>query len=240
MSRNNFSIFLVISFVVSVPIFLISTQQSSALFIVLLFLLGSYVPAFAAWIVMSHANDDERLSFRNSLWGWGGWCWIGFAILVPSVIWLTVFAIVSASNKAAQPMWLMLATLPIIMLVNYGEEIGWRGYALPFLMKRFSPFSASLIVGVIWGLFHVALNWQRPLFEILTFCSTIFLSVILAWIFINTKSILPGTLFHAMFNAWTQVFINAKNESVLAIAVVLSGLVAGYLFIRYGRELKLT
>jgi len=71
----------------------------------------------------------------------------------------------------------------------------------------------------------------------LTFVVTLMLSVILAWLFVNTKSILPGLLFHAMFNAWTQVFVSGETVTALVWAIIFSVLVAGYLVIRYGKEL---
>ena len=35
-----------------------------------------------------------------------------------------------------------------------GEEIGWRGYALPQLLSRYSPLASSLILGLVWGAWH--------------------------------------------------------------------------------------
>ena len=238
MRKYGFVIFLVISFAISVPMFVISTMQVSAGLIVLLFLLGSYAPALAAWIVLrSGGTEDERSSFREVLWKWVAGRWFLFALLVPSVLWVLAYLVSMIVGKVATPVWAALAGLPVILIVNYGEEIGWRGYALPYLMKRFNPFAASLILGVIWGLFHVALNWLRPSFGFLTFLVTLLISVIVTWLFVNTKSILPALLFHAVFNAWTQVFVTGENVIVLVASIVLLFIVAGYLRIRYGKEL---
>jgi len=238
MRKYSFVIFLITSFAISIPLFVISTLQTSAGVIVLLFLLGSYTPTLAAWIVLrSGGTEEEKSLFREVLWKWVGGRWFLFALLVPSVLWVLAYLVSMIAGKGITPVWAALAGLPVILIVNYGEEIGWRGYALPYLMKRFNPFAASLILGVIWGLFHIALNWQRPLTAFLTFGVTLTLSVILAWLFINTKSLLPGLLFHAVFNAWTQVFVSAENVTVLVWVIILSILVAGYLLVRYRKEL---
>lgn len=235
--NKNFLIFLVISFGVTVPLFYVSTLGISSAMVPVVLLAGSYVPALAAWIATARDGDEAKQAFRQRLWGIGGGTWLVKALVIPSIIWLVAFVISFLVNKDGQPVWAALAALPLIFLVNYGEEIGWRGYALPYLMERFNPFNASLVLGVIWALFHAALYWQRPVFGLLASAVIMLISVILAWMFVNTKTIIPGTLLHAVFNTWTQVFINAENEILLVVVIVLLGLVAGYLFIRYGKEL---
>jgi len=47
--------------------------------------------------------------------------------------------------------------LPLLILGPLSEEIGWRGYALPCLQTRWNALTSSVIVGVIWGLWHLPL-----------------------------------------------------------------------------------
>jgi membrane protease YdiL (CAAX protease family) len=87
-----------------------------------------------------------------------------------------------------------------------GEEIGWRGYALPRLQSRMNALSASLIIGVIWALWHLPL-WltgepgRTPGLYAAFVVSTIALSVILTWVYNSTGgSLLMVVLLHATFN----------------------------------------
>src|SRR5215207_7332907 len=87
-----------------------------------------------------------------------------------------------------------------------GEEIGWRGYALPRLQAGRSALGASLILGVIWGLWHLPL-WltgapgRTPILYAAFVVSVIALSVILTWVYNSTGgSLLMVVLLHATFN----------------------------------------
>src|SRR5215204_6873384 len=87
-----------------------------------------------------------------------------------------------------------------------GEEIGWRGYALPRLQARRSALSASLIIGPIWALWHLPL-WltgdpvRTPTLYAAFVVSVIALSVILTWVYNSTGgSLLMVVLLHATYN----------------------------------------
>ena len=87
-----------------------------------------------------------------------------------------------------------------------GEEIGWRGYALPRLQAGRSALSASLIIGPIWALWHLPL-WltgdpvRTPTLYAAFVVSVIALSVILTWVYNSTGgSLLMVVLLHATYN----------------------------------------
>ncbi len=87
-----------------------------------------------------------------------------------------------------------------------GEEIGWRGYALPRLQAGRSALSASLILGPIWALWHLPLwltgdPFKTPTFYVPFAVSVIALSVILTWVYNSTGgSLLMVVLLHATIN----------------------------------------
>lgn len=94
-----------------------------------------------------------------------------------------------------------------------GEELGWRGFLLPELQKRFSPFKSAIVIGVVWFLWHVPLWWApfgtlvsgEPLsaLPILTYLvMLICLSIIITWLVNRSNgSVLIAILFHLSINA---------------------------------------
>lgn len=103
-----------------------------------------------------------------------------------------------------------LATLPVLFVVLFlrvglGEELGWRGFALPALLEqRRSAFVSSLILGLLWALWHFhPLNYpilsQLGVWYVLLVMSS---AVIYTWVFRHTRgSVLVAALFHAAANS---------------------------------------
>ena len=127
--------------------------------------------------------------------------------------WLFGGARISINLPDGIPKNGLLIAIPIILIVNIflggplAEDIGWRGYALPKLRQRMDAFSASLIIGVVWVIWHLPFFWipegrsavgNIPLlwFGLMT----IAWSVLFAWVYVNTESILMPVLFHAAVN----------------------------------------
>jgi len=92
------------------------------------------------------------------------------------------------------------------------EEIGWRGFALPRLQSRYSPLVATLILGVIWTVWHLPLHLNGIYGGglgafIERFYYNIGLTFIITWIYNHTRgSLLLATLFHSSYNSTNTVF----------------------------------
>ena len=102
---------------------------------------------------------------------------------------------------------LPVSTLGVVVFVLVvGEEIGWRGFALPRLLRRFGPWAASVVLGTLWALWHLPLFYLAgmPQFgsPFLPFVGyTIALSIILTFLAQNTRgSVVIATLFHGAVN----------------------------------------
>ena len=112
-----------------------------------------------------------------------------------------------------------------LILGPLGEELGWRGFALPRLLQRFSPLAASLILGVIWGVWHLPSFYVSSLVQsslaIPVFLSgALCMSVLATWLYLHTGgSVLITVLFHLAFNASLNAFGASFTGFTLAMAL---------------------
>jgi len=98
----------------------------------------------------------------------------------------------------------------LTLLLNFGEEFGWRAYLLPKTMSLGSR-KAVLLVGVIWGVWHWPSIWMGsdygfgywgapilgPLLFVVTTC---FESAFYAWVTMRSGSVWPAALLHGAAN----------------------------------------
>ena len=117
------------------------------------------------------------------------------------------------------------------------EETAWRGFALPRLQKKFNALNASLILGILWGLWHLPLvfipdSFQSSIPFIGFLIATIAMSIITTWIFNHTHgSVLLAAILHAATDvtlAYSNVLSGDRRlfwifvalQSIFAISVV--------------------
>ncbi|HLN62745.1 MAG TPA: type II CAAX endopeptidase family protein [Symbiobacteriaceae bacterium] len=98
-----------------------------------------------------------------------------------------------------------------ILTMVLTEEPGWRGYALPKLQERFSPLVSSLVLGVLWGLWHIPLflipgRPQTAMPFIGFVLAALMGSVLMAWVQNNGGSSFLPVIFHASMNTMFALF----------------------------------
>ena len=106
----------------------------------------------------------------------------------------------------------------IVFVLIAGEEIGWRGFALPHLAKRVGWLQASLIIGLLWAIWHLPLfnmagmpQYGSPFLPYIGY--TIALSVILSVLTLSTGgSVVIATLFHGAVNTFGIVNVGTGLE----------------------------
>ena len=118
---------------------------------------------------------------------------------------------------------------PVFFIVYFigaiGEEIGWSGYAIDPLQNRYGALKASIILGGFWAVWHI-IPWsqthQTPVWIVWQSINTIFLRIIMVWLFNNTdKSVFAMVLFHAMINIGPYLIPNRGAHYDPFIACIL-------------------
>lgn len=176
-----------------------------------LFFLAVWAPGIAAFVVVMHRagfNGLKRYLCRLLLWRTSPpW----YAFLIVGIPFLFFCGSALKGNLFAEPFPFsstpaLLAALAFTAIKGPVEEFGWRGLALPMLQRRFAPFWAGLILGVIWVFWHVPAfllsgtpqsAWSFTPF----FVGGIAISVIMTALFNASRgSILLSALFHFQVN----------------------------------------
>lgn len=103
--------------------------------------------------------------------------------------------------------------LMIVSILAFFEEIGWRGWMLPRLLKRFPVKKAIIIGAVIWALWHIPFMLSGILYlkDISPFQTALIhplgifgAGIIINWLWLRTKSIWIVSLAHGALNNWGQ------------------------------------
>ena len=107
------------------------------------------------------------------------------------------------------------------------EELGWRCYALNELQKKYSPLISSLIIGLLWALWHFPLWFMSgysghasAVYIIFFMIGIISLSVFLTFFYNRSKNILIAVWVHFLFNYLLQIAI-VNNYKLIVITSII-------------------
>jgi uncharacterized protein len=168
-------------------------------------------PALAAVIVsqVAHGKTGIRDLLKGLIRWRVGLIWYIVAVLSPVVL-LTVAQVVTKMLGLTVTIAMPQVNLSPYVIFGFGvsffantcEEIGWRGFALPRLQKRYNALLATLIVGTLWGLWHLPLIFlagSMSEYPFVWFISIVADAFMYTWIYNSTKgSILPVALLNCV------------------------------------------
>jgi membrane protease YdiL (CAAX protease family) len=125
-----------------------------------LFFLAVYAPALAAVsLVLLRAGVKglmlflSRLALLRARPAW--WLLLFFGIPLIYIASAALKGNLSAYELPFDDLGPALAAIGLMFVLGPMEEFGWRGLALPLLQRRLAPFWAGLVLGLIWGLWHM-------------------------------------------------------------------------------------
>lgn len=226
-----------------------------------LFLLGVFAPGLIAIALTAKEIGRSGVSqLLRPLFRWRvAIRWYVFAIGYMIAVKLAVAGVVRIATGAwprfgDQPWVVMVIATLFSTLIGgqAGEEIGWRGYALPRLASHIGFASASVLLGVIWAFWHLPLFFLQnsdttgqsfPMYVL----QVTAMSIAFAWVYVGTKgSLLLTMLMHAAVNNFRELVPSATQGAanpfslhaslVGWLTVLVLWLISAVLFVRLTRS----
>jgi membrane protease YdiL (CAAX protease family) len=212
------------------------------------FTFAGYTPTLSALLIAGLFPGGGARSVLRQVRTWRvGIGWYAIALIGPAVLFLLDEAVNLVLGGSPPQHWIVLPpfsgffpgslffSVMGVLAGTIGEEFGWRGFAQPRLQKRYGALKASILIGLVWGTFHL---WILPICHCMSLTDVIVTqylrliatAVIYAWIYNSTK----GSLFlvmvaHAAHNITVDLMPEVGGSAVIvalsyvavAIAVAL-------------------
>jgi len=176
-----------------------------------IFALGPFLAAIIVTALTGGKAGLKALLIRMVRWR-VGLGWYAVALLLPVAVYLFAVSLnilfgARASTAEQFGSWYLIFPLFAYSLLfplsgAFGEELGWRGYALPRVQTRLWALSAALVIGVIQTAWHLPLFMiDRSTSPVPLIVGYMGLGILATWVFNNTRgSVLMTMLLHASFN----------------------------------------
>ncbi|MTI94630.1 MAG: CPBP family intramembrane metalloprotease [Firmicutes bacterium] len=187
------------------------------------FIIGGFVPSLVGigLTAVYEGRKGVRELLRSSVQVGIGGKWFLFILTIAAyyTFSLILLNVVTGQSFDYAQFWLQLPTLlPLIILGPVSEEFGWRGFAIKRMLKLTSANTTSLVIGLIWSLWHLPLFYAvgSSQFELgmpfLPFLlSVTSSSFIYTYVYLRTNR----SVFSAIFFHWVYTY---------ALTVVSSGI----------------
>ena len=214
--------------------------------IFLMFMLAGLFTPFttALYLIFISKNNALKSTFSNKLFNTKLVKWKTiplFLILFPasiiiSVLISTIFGYSFDQFTIADEFSFSIGGIPtllVLLLAACFEELGWRGYAVESLNKKFNYFEATAIFGVLWSLWHLPMffipeSYQAELLQedfilvINFFVSIIPLAFIISWFCKkNSGSILGAILIHSIVNLSQEFFLVSPYTKCIQTLILI-------------------
>jgi membrane protease YdiL (CAAX protease family) len=212
--------------------------------------LGGLGPIIAAILTIRFSNNQsewkrflgsysiKKISFKGWIWTLTPLFLFIFGIILNKIInqeWYSLSGFYKTNNLDSTKN-LFFWCLPLVTY-GFGEEGGWRGFAIPFLQKKFNAFSSSTILAVFWIGWHIPTFFYRYEFNpvmLAGFIVGIYAGAILLTFLFNYTdgSLLAASIWHLTFNFVSML---SKDNAVMSASMsVIIILISIIITIHYG------
>lgn len=221
---KQWAVFLIAALITAalIIVYLQINLASISLPLLILVIINAVIAAFIISGGLSGREGIQELLGRLYVWKVGWKCYVMALVLIPAIMFVSM--IVCSVNSGISlseiaPRLSFGAASSVIITVGYvtlvrgplREEIGWRGFALPRLQYLYSPLVGTLLLGIIWTIWHLPLH-LNGIYEggmdgfIERFYFNIGITFIITWIYNHSRgSLLMTTFLHTSLNSTATV-----------------------------------
>lgn len=214
------------------------------------------IASVAAWILLLTEKKEKRIAY--GLKG-GRWKAVALITLIYLVLYFgrTIISYIiggemeTLTSVFGNPLtWINIVALPInyflVFVAFFGEEYGWRYYLQPIVQEKFGMIKGVLLLGVVWGLWHLPINffyYSSPTIGIISvtaqLVTCITLGVFYGWAYLKTDNIWTVVILHFVNNNLVPIITGnysaevLQNQEVTWGSVLFSVIVNGVLFMGF-------
>jgi len=229
-TKRQLILFFALTYALSWTLFFIGKQTD----ITLILLLGIWSPSLTSLFLTGYFYGKKGLlQFLSRFKRYKvKWYWWLLLLVLPAAIhftgrslWQLVYVGEITPSILNSSYWLG-AIIPSFLVAGFGEELGWRGFALPRLQRHYSPLMASFILAIVHLLWHLPTYWLGQGIHNVPFVYT--LAFIFPWTFIfnwlynrSGGSLIFAVGFHAISNASLSIVSFFPGETEVPITTEL-------------------
>ncbi|MCW4032418.1 MAG: CPBP family intramembrane metalloprotease [Candidatus Bathyarchaeota archaeon] len=250
-ATRNITTFFALTFLISLPIWILTALTTQFIPEEMpmnpIGILMVFTPITAAFILTYRENgldtakkllkrsfDHKRIT--GKLW------YVPIFFLMPVIYFSSLGLMISVGIPIPENPIPVVAT-PILFLIFFimalGEEVGWQGYAFDPMEKRWNALNASIVLGIIWTIWHIPLlslqNLQGGTLWIAGQCTNLAVTrILIVWIFNNTgKSVFAAILIHAVDNTFANIlpiYSSPLGPIIASIFIIVTTVIVTYLW----------
>lgn len=166
-----------------------------------------------------------------------GWYAVGLLaaplLAAALLLMLSIFsaAFLPAILASGDKLGLLLSGIAAGLMVGIFEELGWTGFAVPQLRRRYGVVTTGLIVGILWGAWHFVVFWESDSFSgafpLALLLGRLFswlppFRILMVWVYGRTQSLLISMLMHASLVASLTIIVPAALSGTTLLTWILT------------------